>query len=186
MTMTHIRTSLSDPLRIAEVRHECFPGVLGITFCPGKKQNYASTGAWDRDLAIDLDVVKHWGAVTVISLIEDHEIADLGVSRLGAEVTARGMKWFHLPIVDISTPDDRFKTRWMDARNRVLDSLRIGDRIVVHCKGGLGRAGMVSALIMVELGVSPASAVSIVRAARPGAIETRAQEEYVLKSNSVS
>jgi ADP-ribosyl-[dinitrogen reductase] hydrolase len=183
MTMTHIRTSLSDPLRIAELRHESFPGVLGITFCPGKKQNDAWTGAWDRDLAIDLDVVKHWGAVMVISLIEDHEIADLGVSRLGAEVTARGMKWFHLPIVDISIPDDRFETRWIAARSNILDSLRSGERIVVHCKGGLGRAGMVSALIMVGLGVSPASAVSIVRAARPGAIQTEAQEEYVLTSN---
>lgn len=52
--------------------------------------------------------------------------------------------------------------------------------MVVHCRGGLGRAGTVGARLLVELGVTPAEAIQRVRQARPGAIETRQQERYVL------
>ena len=45
-----------------------------------------------------------------------------------------------------------------------------------HCRGGLGRAGMISARLLVESGVEPEVAIAKVRAARPGAIETREQE----------
>jgi len=50
----------------------------------------------------------------------------------------------------------------------------------VHCKGGLGRAGMVAALLLIETGDPPGAAIRKVRAVRPGAIETPAQERYVL------
>lgn len=173
------RTSASHPLEIAEVRHECFPGVVGITFCPGKKQGDAKLGSWDRELAADLDVVRQWGATTVMSLIEDHEITTLQVQNLGSEVLARGMEWQHLPIADVSVPDQRFEAGWMTSRDRVLGRLRAGERVVVHCKGGLGRAGMISARILIELGVPAELAITIVRRARPHAIETPEQERHV-------
>ena len=46
--------------------------------------------------------------------------------------------------------------------------------------GGLGRAGTIGARLLIELGMEPTAAVRQVRAARPGAIETREQEKYVL------
>lgn len=58
--------------------------------------------------------------------------------------------------------------------------LRDGGRVLVHCRGGLGRAGTVAARLLVELGDPAAVAVECVRQARPGAIETAAQLEYVL------
>ena len=54
-----------------------------------------------------------------------------------------------------------------------------GEDVYVHCKGGLGRAGTIAARLLVELGVSPKQAIADVRAARPGAIQTREQERYV-------
>ena len=54
-----------------------------------------------------------------------------------------------------------------------------GENIVVHCRGGLGRAGMISAHLLVESGVEPNAAMDRVRAARPGAIETPQQEGRV-------
>ena len=44
----------------------------------------------------------------------------------------------------------------------------------------LGRAGMIVALLLVELGIEPAVAIRRVRAVRPHAIETCQQEKYVL------
>lgn len=177
--MAQTRTSLTDPLRIAEVRHDAFPGALGITFCPGKKQRDGSSGIWNRDLATDLDDVRQWGTTAVISLIEDHEIAALQVQGLGSEIMARDMEWHHLPIVDVSVPDQRFEAGWMTSRAPILGRLRAGERVVVHCKGGLGRAGMISARILIELGVPAELAITIVRRARPRAIETPAQERHV-------
>jgi protein-tyrosine phosphatase len=58
--------------------------------------------------------------------------------------------------------------------------LRWGSRVLVHCRGGLGRAGTVSARLLVELGVPPVEAIRQVRRVRVGAIETAAQERYVL------
>jgi protein-tyrosine phosphatase len=52
--------------------------------------------------------------------------------------------------------------------------------VLVHCRGGVGRAGTVAARILVELGTPATEAVRQVRAARAGAIETRSQLEHVL------
>ena len=51
------RTSLSHPLQIAEVSAPG-GGMVGITFCPGKHQRLAATGAWARDLQLDLEAIK--------------------------------------------------------------------------------------------------------------------------------
>jgi ADP-ribosylglycohydrolase len=50
---------------------------------------------------------------------------------------------------------------------------------VVHCRGGLGRAGLVSSRLLVELGWEPDAAIQTVRRARPGAVETSVQERYI-------
>ena len=56
-----------------------------------------------------------------------------------------------------------------------------GESVVVHCRGGLGRTGLIAVRLLVELGESPVSALVRVRAARPGAVETVEQEKYVLQ-----
>ena len=115
----------------------------------------------------------------MVTLIEDHEFEMLGARGLGAQVRARGIDWHHLPIVDVQPPDERFETRWLTSGPALTGLLRDGRKVLVHCRGGLGRAGTVAALLLVELGVNGAEAVRRVRAARPGAIETSGQLRYV-------
>lgn len=104
-----IRTSTTDPIRIATLlagkRH------IGISFCPGKRGASLDGLGWRRNLAADLDVIRNWGADALVSLIEDHEIRDLGVASLGREAEARGMEWHHLPIRDVTLPDEQFEQR---------------------------------------------------------------------------
>jgi ADP-ribosyl-[dinitrogen reductase] hydrolase len=174
------RTSLSHPLQIAEVSAPGATGAIGITFCPGKKQRSAMSGVWDRDLGLDLDAIKAWGASAIITLIEPHEIRDLKVERIDEQTEHRGMEWLHMPITDISTPDQRFEMAWRQHGARLIDRVRTGDRVLVHCKGGLGRAGTVAALMLVELGMVPDDAISAVRLVRSrDAIETPSQERYI-------
>ncbi|MFD1195458.1 ADP-ribosylglycohydrolase family protein [Seohaeicola saemankumensis] len=180
-----MRTSISHPLQIAVVQPFKGSGRIGITFCPGKVQPGAMSGSWQRDLGLDLDAVSNWGAVAVLTLIEDHELATLKVTDMGAQVRARHMDWFHLPIPDVSVPDAAFERQWKTVGTDLMNRLRAGFDVLVHCKGGLGRAGIIAARLMVELSVTAAEAVKAVRSVRPGAIETSAQLDYVMRQEAV-
>jgi ADP-ribosyl-[dinitrogen reductase] hydrolase len=177
--MKAIRTSASHPLQIASISVGSGKGKIGITFCPGKKQPDAMTGGWDRSLEIDLDAIAAWGAAAIVTLVEDHEMASLGVPDLGHAARQRHMAWFHLPIQDVSIPSARFEAAWADAGEGLRARLRDGFNVLVHCKGGLGRAGTVGARLLVELGMPPEEAIAAVRKARTGAIETIEQELHV-------
>lgn len=175
-----VRTSLTHPLQIAEVQASSAHGRIGITFCPGKRQPGAMSGNWQRDLDLDCDAIRAWGAAAVVSLIEQHEMEALDVLRLGEAVEARGMDWHHLPIRDVSVPSASFEKAWGEVGPQLRALIRNGSSVLVHCKGGLGRAGMIAARLLVELGMAPEEAIAEVRSVRPGAIETRAQHEHVL------
>lgn len=181
--MSLVRTSSTHPLQIAELKSvQCggaHYGRIGITFCPGKKQAHAATGALDRDLATDLEAIARWGAVAVVTLVEAHELDALGVPDLGAAVEARQMAWYHLPIRDVSVPDRVFEESWRRAGPHLRRLVQNGFAVLIHCKGGLGRAGTIAARLLVELGAASDQAIAAVRMVRPGAIETRAQEAYI-------
>lgn len=179
MATRSVRTSRSHPLQIAAIPAGAGMGRIGVTFCPGKTQLSAMSGAWDRDLATDLDAVRDWGAAAVVTLIEAHELTALQVEGLGDGVRARHMDWLHLPIRDVSVPDAAFECAWQHAGPGLRARLRRGFDVVVHCKGGLGRAGTVAARLLAELGMAPEAAIQAVRAVRPCAIETAAQERHV-------
>lgn len=174
------RTSHSDPLRIAQV--SCRPnasGMIGITFCPGKCGDSVFGAPWQRDLDLDLDAVKNWGACMALTLIEDHEFEMLHVRGLGEGLRKRGIEWHHLPIADLRTPDDVFHELWLSSGSAAVRVLRAGGKVLVHCRGGLGRAGMVACVLLMELGASSKEALQDVRRARPGTVETAAQERYL-------
>jgi ADP-ribosyl-[dinitrogen reductase] hydrolase len=173
------RTSLTHPLQIAEVQSPT-GGSIGITFCPGKCAPSLFGPAWQRDLAVDLDAIKAWGAECVVTLVEHHELESLQVARLGDEVRARGMRWLHLPIVDVNVPSAEFEAEWKTVVHDLVGALGRGGKVLVHCKGGLGRAGTVASLLLVETGEAPATAIRKVRAVRPGALETPSQERYAM------
>lgn len=173
------KNSIDSPLHIAELEVSKAGGRLGLTLCPGKKD---LPYRWARDLKLDLRVVRSWGASAVVTLIEDHEFALLGVEDLGDQIREVGMVWVHLPIRDVDVPDDRFESGWAAVGPEVHQRLDVGERILIHCRGGLGRTGLVAGLILAERGVAPRDAVLRVRAARQNAIETSEQEKYVLRA----
>ncbi|MES1954179.1 cyclin-dependent kinase inhibitor 3 family protein [Salinisphaera hydrothermalis] len=176
----HWRTSITDPLRIDAVTVPGTSARIGMTICPGKKYPWGRHGAWHRDLEVDLAVIEHWGAHTLISLIEDREFETLQVAGLGEAARARGLDWRHWPIRNRDIPDERFEADWAADIDTIAARLRAGEPIVLHCMGGLGRSGTVAARLLMYFGMPASEAVQRVRAARPGAIETGPQLEYVL------
>jgi ADP-ribosylglycohydrolase/protein tyrosine phosphatase (PTP) superfamily phosphohydrolase (DUF442 family) len=157
-------------------------GAVGVTLCPGKWQKISISGTWQRDLATDIDALQHWGAAAVVTLMPQDELQAVQADGIGAACEARGIEWHHLPIQDVDVPDAAFETAWLYTGLRLRQHLRAGRNVLLHCRGGLGRSGTIAARLLVELGWEAGAAIRGVRAQRPGAIETRAQEAHVLKT----
>jgi len=141
---------------------------------------------WKRNLRDDLRDLTAWGASAVMSLVEDDEFARLGVPEFAAEIRRTRLVWYHMAIPDMSTPGKTFDEAWARDGARIFGSLRAGERVLVHCAGGLGRSGMIAAKLLTALGASASQAVAAVRRARPGAIETDGQLDYVLNGPSLA
>ena len=177
-TKKNVRTSITDPIRIDKI--EIGKISLGLSLCPGKVQSGAISGDWNRDLAADLDKISEGGYDAVVSLIEDLEIDELSVQGLKEDyVQSRGMEWIWAPIRDGRTPSDST----FQKLERVLEILNDEKSVFIHCKGGLGRSGLVAAWILTHHGRTPDDAISEIRNTRRGAIENMDQEHWV-KFNS--
>ncbi len=179
--MNNTRTSQNSPLRIDTIPLPGKRGHIGMTLCPGKKDCGNSGTAWDRDLAADLDAITTWGAYAVVTLLEEFELEMLGISNLPSLLRERGIEWHHLPIRDVDIPDHAFEEKWLTSGDRIKSILTYGGKVLLHCRGGIGRTGTIAARLLVEFGFKPSDAVALVRETRPGTIETPAQEQYVLK-----
>lgn len=178
------QTSQTDPLRIDSLQVNSLGGKIGMTLCPGKQVASGISGEWARDLDADLAVIAEWGATVLLSLIEPHEFESLGVAHMKQSLPA-GITHYILPIVDGAVPSGTWERAWANIGPQVRERLALGERIVIHCRGGLGRTGMVAARLLVEFGEEPAMAIRKVRQARPGAIENRRQEDYVLRQTAL-
>ena len=91
-------------------------------------------------------------------------------------------------LVTVPIPD--FTPGSLVQREQVLTAIdtfqKIGLPTLVHCKGGLGRTGMILALYLVLYkGVLPQDAISRIRTICPGSIEKgTGQEEAILSASN--
>ena len=154
-------------------------GGIGMTHCPGRRGPDGSGRLWQRDLERDLLTLAEKQAQMLVTLIEDREFETLGVP--GLPVAAQGrFAWHHLPIADMKVPGPQFIEHWKRAGDSVLQVLQDGGRVVFHCAAGLGRTGTIVAKLLTDrFGLSADQAIERVRRARPGTIETMAQEAFV-------
>ena len=177
--MPTARTSESHPLRITAMTLGDGRGRIGFSQCPGRIDRCAISGPWKRDLDTDLDAIQRWGATAVVSLIIHEEIAYLKVHDLPRAVRDRHMEWWHAPIPDGEAPEQDFEHAWKATGESIRNRLRLGFDVLLHCRGGLGRAGTIAARLLVELGVQPDDAIRRVRDAHEGTIENDSQLAHV-------
>ena len=179
------KTSVTHPIPIASVEYGKGRGQIIFTMCPGKIQPHADTGPWKRDLSTDLDAIAAAGASALLTLMDEVELQECALT--GDEIRraceTRGIAWLHSPITDLKAPDEAWEARWIEIGPVLRDSLGNSDVIAIHCRGGRGRAGMIAARLLVEMGTSPDEAIVAVRAQRPEAIETPEQESHIRSCN---
>jgi hypothetical protein len=174
-----IRTSQTDPIRVDFVPQDAhrLRGRLGMTFAPGKcgRGAYAT---WDRDLRADLERLRdEYRTDVLVTLLERFEMMAASIPNLGRAAKRAGLRWIAFPITDVSVPTDMKAT--IRLVQGLLEDLAAGRTVVVHCMGGLGRAGTIASCCLGACGVAAGRAIEIVRGARPGAVQTASQEAFV-------
>ena len=87
-----------------------------------------------------------------------------------------GLRQIHLPVPDFTAPSPDQLDRGVAA---IAAALEAGHRVAVHCGGGLGRTGTLTACYLVAQGLDADAAIARVRALRPGSIETCEQAAAV-------
>lgn len=165
------------------------PGVghIGVTFCPGKVQPWSMTGGWDRDIDLDIRELRKSNVKHVISLITKEEMNELKVRNLGKKLESNRIDWYHAPTPDEEVPDHKWFVRSLSIIKQVMPYLnRDGTRVVVHCKGGISRAGMFACIVvwLMSKQLDMDKAISMFREMRDHRGINQAQEQYLLDYES--
>ena len=138
---------------------------LGLCRLPGRSD----------DLAGDVSAIRDWKPAIVVSMTEAAEMAESGSGDLPALLAATGIDWRHFPVVDFGVPEVEVLPQWTALSAALHARLDAGEGVLLHCRGGLGRSGMIALRLLVERGEGAEVALARLRVARPGAVETEAQ-----------
>lgn len=169
-----MRNSTTHPLYVSWVELEGDEGALGLTLCPGKYQPIASTGSWGRQLDVDVQALVDMGVSRLISLITKEDMQVLRVTDLPGEVAHQGLAWDHLPLPDTTAPTQSWMEQATPVLNDIIASIPEGAKVVVHCMGGLSRAGTFASLYLWMRGMDMRDAIKTVREIRgPHAMNSR-------------
>lgn len=177
--MAASRTSSSHPIRVDWINDD-LPGKIGLTFAPGKRaRSTYQAGRWERDLRMDLDrLVDVHGMRVQVCLLEDHELKHLKIPTLIEDATARGVRVVRLPIPDAGVLPELSPVQAIV--DDIITAARAGNNVVIHCAGGLGRAGTIGGCVLARLGKSSDEALEVLISVRsPNCPETEEQRNFI-------
>lgn len=125
-------------------------------------------GAWQQD-----------GVSTVVSLLEPHEERDLDLTSERDEAEKRGMTFLSFPIADRDVPISQTGLgKTLDIMHRELIA---GKGVVLHCRQGVGRTGLVAACLLVSDGIGTQEAIDRLISARGVEVpETAKQRRWII------
>ena len=144
---------------------------IGLTILPGRKDR-------GRDLVADIAEMNRAGISSVVTLLSNAEFTAYGVTNLIGQYRAAGFDVLHTPVIDQGVPTQAQSAEILAFMKAKVDA---GQKVLVHCVGGLGRTGLVAALYLKKYaGLSGDAAIEAVRQVRsPRAIENSDQENFV-------
>ena len=118
------------------------------------------------------------GIDAVLTLAPAEEISEHGVPHMHDVFLKNAVSWTHFPIRDFDIPSDADTKAWSALETILSERLKNGGSVLIHCRAGFGRSGMMAARLLIACGSPPDDAVKTVRNARPGTIETPAQLDW--------
>ena len=160
-------------------------GKIFLTCFPGRNGEKIS---FEENIFLkELNNFSSLNSNTVVTLVEDNEIEKLCDKKFFVrKIYSHNLKWIHMPIVDLKSPDNKFMDKWQTTKVLLKNDLIEGKNIILHCMGGKGRTGTIAAILLIEFGEKHEEAIKIVREKRKGAIETKEQEEFIFSYRPVA
>ena len=130
-------------------------------------------GDWLQD---EISSWKSAGVEVVVSLLEDDEIQELDLSLEEVFCSSAGIQYIRFPIKDRGLP-----TEIRALIRDLADRLSAGNNILVHCRAGIGRTGLLASAVLIQIGEQPDEALRAVGQARGVSVpDTEAQRDWVL------
>ncbi len=118
----------------------------------------------------DLERLVNEGIEVLVTAMEDSLDEDL--------VEDVGLEYHYYPVPPYGTPTLEQIIDFVD----LVNINRVKNRpVAIHCFMGWGRTGTLLAAYLISEGMSANEAITEVREKRPGSIETREQEQVLLK-----
>ena len=118
-------------------------------------------GDW---LEEEFQSLKNLDYEAVVSLLTKEEEDELNLLNEKNEAEKQGLKFYSFPIIDRSIPED--KEKFINLIKELTELLKSGKGIGIHCRMGIGRAGLACSAILMELGENYESAMNIISEAR--------------------
>ena len=108
-------------------------------------------GIMSRPLGGDdlMEEIEYWKKLevnTIVSFLTDEENEELGLEYERIDCKREGFDFIKFPIEDRQVPDSYLKTR--DLVNNLVDKINRNNRILMHCRGGMGRVSIISASVL--------------------------------------
>lgn len=108
-------------------------------------------GIMSRPLGRDylMEEIEYWKKLevnTIVSFLTDEENEELGLEYERIDCKREGFDFIKFPIEDRQVPDSYLKTR--DLVNNLVDKINQNNRILMHCRGGMGRVSIISASVL--------------------------------------
>ena len=103
----------------------------------------------------------------IVCLTSDDEIAKKSPTYLAAIKTATVpcARW-SIPVPDYGVPDS--SDEFVQLADRVAESLKQGDNVLIHCGAGIGRTGTFAVLVLMRLRIPLKKALGLVKTAGSG------------------
>lgn len=124
-------------------------------------------------------LVRH-NVTLLVGLIEDTELGCIDYEDVTDAAERSLIRTTRFPLRDFTAPAPTQEGDWRELLSEAARILRQGKSMAVHCMAGDGRSGLLAACLLVDLGLPANEALRQLRAARPQAIETTVQLDYLL------
>lgn len=150
--------------------------LVALSSLPGCKFRH-----YRRDLNSDLTTLKAQGIHHILCLLTDWELRKYRVPCLLKEYNDAGFSYTHYPIPDAMIPEDI--SEFMGIIWELIHvHIQQGNRVLIHCYGGLGRTGLIGACLLLSLDdkLHPDEAISQIRNIRgPRAVQSVKQYNFI-------